>query len=364
LHDFKRAPYSQLSDFMLWWSDHEKDIFIELPGGLDAVTIQTVFKAKGLQYPVVIFPITDKSLKTMAGKNKSWLNPGLEKLDKLKSFPFSLSSLKETHLSNAYDEEQDNQKLDDINLLYVALTRAKHRLFILANKFVEKKSKQAMENMYNTFKPSAMLNEYLEDKKTSMIEEDFYRFGDSLRLSQSTPLDDSNFYYLKNFKGASWRNQINLSDSSQFKHLDEEYTNQIWGIYVHEVMSNIQSINDVPKALTRALYEGYIKQEDQVKISDYIKQIVNHPVLGQFYSPGLKVSNEADIIDFFGQFYRPDRLVFLKDKTVVIDYKTGKPNEKNKKQIREYAELLALMDYPNPDCYLVYLHDKVDVVKV
>ncbi len=96
----------------------------------------------------------------------------------------------------------------------------------------------------------------------------------------------------------------------------------------------------------------------------YIHQIVNHSILGAFYAEGLRVTNETDIIDSFGLFHRPDRLVFLKDKTIVIDYKTGKYDEKHKKQIREYAELLAQMDYPKPERYLVYLLDKIDVLKV
>ncbi|MCD6179153.1 MAG: UvrD-helicase domain-containing protein [Bacteroidales bacterium] len=364
LHDFKRSPYVQLSDFMLWWTEHEKDIFIELPNGLDAVTIQTVFKAKGLQYPVVIFPITDKSIRTKAGGDRSWLNPGVEKIDKLKSFPFSLSSLKETSLSLAYEEEQTNQKLDNINLLYVALTRAKHRLFILANKHKAVKSKKAAENIYNSFKPSAMFDEYLSDKDGFMLEEGFYRFGENLHFPESELIKDSDFYYLEKFNGASWRNYLNLSNSSKFTDLEEEYSSQIWGVYVHEVMADIQNITDVPKALNRALYAGLIKPEDKIKIGDYINQIISHPVLGQFYKQNLKVVNEADIIDSFGQLYRPDRLVFLNNKTVVIDYKTGKASEKHKKQIREYAELLALMNYPEPESYLVYLQENIGLVKV
>lgn len=364
LHEFKRMPYTQLSDFMLWWAEHEKNIFIELPRGLDAVTIQTVFKAKGLQYPVVIFPFTDKSLRTQAGRDKSWLNPKLGKLDKLKSFPFSLSSLKETTLSPAYDEEQANQKLDNINLLYVALTRAKHRLFVLGDKYEVKKSKKAADNLYDSFKPSAMLDEYLSDKQDFMVNDGFYRFGENIRLPDSKPIEDSSFYYLKKFSGASWRDHLSLSNSAQFNSQEEEHSQQIWGIYVHDVLASIQTIDDVPKALDRALYAGFLKQEDQLKISDYIKQIVNHSILGEFYMQGLKVANEADLIDSFGFFHRPDRLVFLEDRTIVIDYKTGKISDKHKKQIREYAELLALMNYPKPESYLVYLQDKLEVVQV
>lgn len=362
--EFKRTPYNLLNNFFVWWDEKEPDFFIELPNGLNAVTIQTVFKAKGLQYPVVIYPATDNSFQTQKAKNRAWLDPGIEKINQLKSFPFSTSSLKETKLSSAYEEEQSNQKLDDINIFYVALTRAKHRLFILVNKFEEKKSKKATENIYNVFKPSALFYEYLADKEEFMLNEDLYRFGKKLRFPESNQMEDSSFYYLKKFNGATWRNYLNLSNSPEFRQLEDEPSQQEWGIFVHDVLAKIQSVDDIPKALDHVLYEGFLNQDDQFKVKQYINQVVQNPILGAFFKNGLKVANEPEMLDSFGLFHRPDRLVFLNEKTIIIDYKTGKQSEKHKKQIREYAELLALMDYPEPESYLVYLHDKLDVVKV
>lgn len=363
LHDFKKSPYSQLSEFMKWWEEHEKEQFIELPSGLNAVTIQTVFKAKGLQYPVVIFPFTDKSLKTMAGRDKSWLNPGLENLSGLKSFPFSISSLKETPLSEAYTEDQSSQKLDNINLLYVALTRAKNRLVILSDKLEEKKGKKGNDD-YANFKPSLLMAEYLADKEDYLIEENLYRFGDVLRFPDAEPIADSSFYYLDKMRGSTWRNHLDLSNTSASADKEETYSQQLWGIYVHEVMAKVQNEADVEKALNRAAYLGLIKVEDKTIIGNYIQQIMEHPQLKAFYQRGVKLSNEGDIIDAFGFFHRPDRVVFFEDRTVIIDYKTGKKSDKHKQQIREYAELFAFMDYPKPEAYLIYLHDKLEVIEL
>lgn len=364
LIEFKRTPYNLLNDFFSWWNDKESKFFIELPKGLDAVTIQTVFKAKGLQYPVVIYPVTDSSFQTQSAKNKSWLNPGIENINQLKSFPFLISSLKDTSLSSAYEEEQSNQKLDDVNIFYVALTRAKHRLFILANQFEEKKSKKANENRYNSFKPSVLFNEYLAEKDEYIIDEGYYRFGKNRHFPVSNQIEDSHFYYLKKFYGASWRNYLKLSDSAQYQELDEDKSQKMWGIYVHEILADIQNIEDVARAQDRALYAGFLKSDQQKTISQYINQIIQHPILGEFYLKGLKVANEADLLDSFGLFHRPDRLVFLEDKTVIIDYKTGKPNEKHAAQIQEYADLLMQIGFPKVVSYLVYLHKEVEIIQV
>ncbi len=364
LQEFKQQAYSQLSDFLIWWPEHEEKFFIEMPNGLDAVMIQTVFKAKGLQYPVVIYPIFDKSLKTPSGKNKKWLKPEIEELDALNAFPLSIASLKDTRLSKVYEEDLDNQKLDNINLFYVALTRAKHRLFILADRHKKKKGKAAEVNCYAHFLPSAMFEEYLSTKKEQEVEPNRYRFGIQARLPEIIEIKDSDFYYLEEFKGADWRNHLHLTNSRVLNSVNTEASHLLWGIYVHEVMANIHDKRDVKKALEKAMYAGLIQAAELEKIGFYIEQIISHPQLGDFYEEGVKSANEADMIDSFGFFHRPDRLVFFDDKTIVIDYKTGKQNEKHQDQVRNYASLMAQLDYPNPEAYLVYLHDQIEVVKV
>ena len=55
---------------------------------------------------------------------------------------------------------------------------------------------------------------------------------------------------------------------------------------------------------------------------------------------------------------RPDKIILQKNKTIVLDYKTGAPNEKNKKQIRQYAYLLDQMGFPNVKGYLYYTNEQ------
>jgi ATP-dependent exoDNAse (exonuclease V) beta subunit len=364
LQEFKQQAYTQLSDFLIWWPEHEEKFFIEMPNGLDAVMIQTVFKAKGLQYPVVIYPIFDRSIKTPTEKNKKWLKPEIEELDALNAFPLSITSLKDTRLSEVYEADLDNQKLDNINLFYVALTRAKHRLFILIDRAKEKKKKSANAKPYAHFLPSAMFEEYLSTKKEQEVEANRYRFGTQARLPEAVETIDSDFYYLDEFKGADWRNHLHLTNSRILDSVNTEASHLLWGIYVHEVMANIHDKQDVEKALEKAMYSGLIQESELEKIGFYIEQIISHPQLSGFYEEGVKSANEADMIDSFGFFHRPDRLVFFDDKTIVIDYKTGKQNEKHQKQVRNYASLLAQLDFPNPEAYLIYLHDQIEVVKV
>ena len=91
---------------------------------------------------------------------------------------------------------------------------------------------------------------------------------------------------------------------------------------------------------------------------------MNHEQVGKFFTSGLTIKNEAEILMPDGHVQRPDRLVFSKDALIIIDYKTGKSESKHEKQIIGYANNLAGMGYKNIQKYLIYLNENVQVVEV
>ena len=364
IHEFKLSPYTQLADFLLWWEENKLGLFIDMPKGLNAVTIQTIFKAKGLQYAVVIFPIPDNSLITKNKKNTSWLNPGIERLEKLKFSPFSINKLQNTRLSSVYEQEQANSKLDDINLLYVAMTRAEHRLFILADQIRNKDGKSIPSPYDGALKPSFLFRDFLANHKECQLNDAHFRFGKMVSLPAEKPLDESGFYYLKSLQSERWRNYLELANTEELADQFEKKNLQNWGIQVHEILASILTVDDKEKAMNTAFYKGLINQQEVDMLSIYFDQLFLHPSLEPFYTSGALSANEAEIVDAFGLIHRPDRLVFFDDKTVIIDYKTGKENEKHKSQIFDYAQLMALLNYPKPESYLVYLNETIKVIAI
>ncbi|MBN2236781.1 MAG: hypothetical protein JW729_04430, partial [Bacteroidales bacterium] len=188
-------------------------------------------------------------------------------------------------------------------------------------------------------------------------------FGTQRKLPNRIEKDESKFYYLQKYQGQDWRIHLDLANTQNMEE-ESSYAKQIWGIYLHEILAHIESADDIEKTISRAAYAGLLGADDKVQVFQIVEQLLNHPLLSAYYKAGLHVANETDLVDEAGKLHRPDRLVFFKDKTIVIDYKTGKINEKHKKQIQEYADLLALMKYPNPECYLVYLDQNIEVVQI
>ena len=137
VNDYLVNKTGSVNDFLYWWNKRKDKASLIIPEGTNAVRIMTVHKAKGLEFPVVILPFTNWQVYQSGvswvdlNGTESPLPVGLFKLTK---------GLAEAGLNEFYEQEKNEQYLDNLNLLYVAFTRAVERLHIIA--FKSKTQKQ------------------------------------------------------------------------------------------------------------------------------------------------------------------------------------------------------------------------------
>src|SRR5690606_23737617 len=153
---------------------------IPSPEGNNAVRIMTIHKSKGLEFPVVIMPFAEEDY-SRKPKDKLWLDTTEIGLDIPKALVDNSSAVEGygENASAVFNLKKQEELLDNINVLYVALTRAEEQLYIISQTLKEKKEGGFPDNMASFF------IKYLIDRQIYDPGQFEYEFGDNNRLSDS-----------------------------------------------------------------------------------------------------------------------------------------------------------------------------------
>lgn len=362
VHSFGIKENNNISRFIDWWDENNKKLSVKSPEGKNAVRINSIHKAKGLEFPIVILPFASKKINVT--KASEWVNT-----ETIKTPPYLFlkinKNLQKTQYSEVYDKEYRKSMHDMVNMLYVAFTRAEQMLFVLSevdtNGLVIKPTKDYNAYLNLSSVQYTLINylinkEFLDDTKHK------YDFGNKIFYKNRKPDDNSNVVKFDNYISTDWRTQLHLKLKYNLSLFDSESTE--WGKRVHEILARWEDFDNTEEII--AYIENTLKcnEEELLKLKQYISNITSHALLKTYFEKGIKVLSERDIITPEGKVYRPDRIVFDDKQTTIIDFKTGKQNQKDSEQLKDYAYLLRNMDYPNIKAFIVYLHDDIEVLEV
>ncbi len=352
VYEFSSKNNSNIIGFVEWWEENNKDISIIVPEEINAVRIMTIHKAKGLEFPVVIYPFANDFLKLT--KNYSWTDFDDKDLPELKSVLIKTNkNLENTRYSEIYNDENKKSLLDMINLLYVVMTRPAKRLYVITSKN-NGKSKSVPEIFMN----------FLKEIKLWDDQQSIYKFGTKSN-SETSEKDKENTYNLKSFISHDWRKKILLSTkSTDTWDVEDPNKNMKWGNIVHYALSKINIYEDVDKSIKSLFFEGIIDNDEKEELSKKLNQLLSKPEIRIFFKKGLEIKNEADILLQNGKTYRPDRIIISEKKAIIIDYKTGKPEKHHIEQIKNYAKSLREIGYEGIQKFLIYIDDDIKLLEV
>ena len=343
-----------LPDLVKWWETKKLKLSIVVPDGLNAVKVMTIHKAKGLEFPVVIFPFAIQNLKT---KNKLWASCADSDLEGLAStLVNSTNSLDDTIFGDVYSEEKNKSMLDLINLLYVTLTRPSHQLYIL--------SQTPPKNAGESISVPIMLKGFLETQNLWKEEELTYTFGEKTIFLKTTS-DNDKTIIPESIISNRWFEKIHLSLRAPMQ-WNSESPGEIAekGSLVHLVLSEISTADELEPVLQKFKNNGTITEVEMKQMFTELERFINHNLVNPFFSDRYNALNEPEIIHPDGQVLRPDRLLFAYDKIYVIDFKTGKHQPGHEKQLKNYIETMKLMDSRRIEGVLLYVYDQNPVVYV
>lgn len=360
---------SELSAFIAYWE--EKLCSKTIPSGeVEGIRILSIHKSKGLEFHTVLLPFCDWKMENETYNHLVWCAPQHVPFSDLDIVPINYSTAMQQSI---YRDDFLNERLqlwvDNLNLLYVAFTRAKKNLIIWGKAgqkgTVSELLSQALESIL-AFETSPSFCMTKEERE----EGDIIYTGGELYLS-STKKDNYNSankllsepqrlpVHLESLEANIEFKQSNRS--ADFIRGEEEagekYIRQ--GQLLHNLFSVIRTRNDIPSAIERLRFEGIIesaKQEEQIrKLTEWA---LKHPLVEEWYSGSWNLYNECAIIYQENgelQTRRPDRVMMKNGEVIVVDFKFGKKRTAYNKQVRQYMNLLASMGYQHIRGYLWYV---------
>ena len=337
-------------EFLEWWEENNEKEAIVVPDDMDAIKVMTVHKSKGLEFPIVFLPFNWE-----IGKPKSelWVD-AKGKIQQMKVALLSNSKLlDDSEYADLRQEELNKALLDDLNVLYVAMTRPKHQLYI----YTEESSGG---EKYNAL--SKLMDYYFKDQEVQFP----YQEGELFPKKQDDKDDEPNDgYYLDYSPTENWRSVVQLKNSAQ-QLWDVELDKKEWGTLLHQALSKIHYLSDKDKVLESLKQDGLMNDSLKEKLKIRIEELLQEKSIQAFFSEDWEVKTEQEILQPDGDTYVPDRILFKDGLVQIVDYKTGSTaqQKKHENQIKNYAHLLQQMGYSNIQKFLIYTEEKDKVKKV
>lgn len=401
-----------IEDFLTYWEDElqKKAIAVD---GVDSIRIITIHKSKGLEFKHVIMPFCNWKIGPKAGLYPTlWCEITDKDFSKLPFIPVNYTG-KKALANSIYEnygmEEWAQDVVDNLNLLYVAFTRAKTSLYAISNQDTKDTSRtkliiETLKRICESAPEKAHIegfDEFLKaqdakstksKKKTEVGANEttterkpiILTYGQLIRESEEkSENNDKEKNVFSNDAEAVEMNINSYENSSiEFRQSNSsmEFAKDVTdesdakrmttiGNIMHMLFSKIRTIDDVEKNLKQFEFDGILYDDSLTPemLKNKLKEKFNNKIVSNWFSNKWTIFNECNIMRLVeGKIKeeRPDRVITNGKETIVIDYKFGKRNENYKDQVKRYMSLLTEMNYPEVKGVIWYVNEDDGIEEV
>jgi ATP-dependent exoDNAse (exonuclease V) beta subunit len=361
---------SDITAFLSYWDEEMQFKSVPNETGLSGVRAMTIHKSKGLQFHTVILPFCDWEM----AKYSNFRQKSLVWCDK-KNEPFNLeilpieysATMKQSVFAAEYAEETAQLWMDNLNVLYVAFTRAEHNLCILSKTSAGTGKRVLISDLiFNLTKSGALPGVFDEERQQltyGEISAERENDGDkenvlkynTKKYSEAVDFVSHAILYKDNiFRQSNKSKQFIVSGEAP---QENQYIRN--GNIMHTLFSNIKTIADIPVAVEKLIFEGLITHAEKESYVRQVESAITASGVEHWFSPSYTLFNECLILtrdeNNSTRTRRPDRVMVNQYEVLVVDYKLGEAHPRHQKQVKEYIGLLHEMGYANVKGYLWYV---------
>ncbi|NDV47804.1 ATP-dependent helicase [Paludibacter sp. 221] len=352
---FSVGKTADLNSFLKWWDKNGAKQTVPSPENQQSFRIMTIHKSKGLDFPVVIIPFCDWDLDSRM-RNILWCEPKEAPFNEFPLLPIEYSTkLSQSVFAADYFDEQMHQYIDNLNIAYVAFTRAKNELICFApapqrevTELGKMNSLAALLSVAFRLNPSTpdgliqLSGHYHTDEKRFVL-------GEDAQAPASTKKAETENEKITSYPTVSSADRLKIRHQSLDFWLENQQLTDSrinYGTVMHSILQEINHREDEEKVIQEFVRNGFISQKEAGIVRNDLATFWQIPGVQAWFAPGTKILNEATIITPKGDLYRPDRVVIKDNTATVIDYKFGNIESKHHiRQVKQYMDLIAGMGY-------------------
>ena len=380
LANYVNENTTDIQSFLTEWEENlsKKTIQSDETNGIRLISIH---KSKGLEFDHVIIPYCDWTLEKYSD-NIIWCKPDEAPFNDLPIAPIDYSP---KMMGSIYEKEYLHEHLqntvDNLNLLYVAFTRAAKSLYVVGKRGAKNSRSALIElclPLVAESMPEAQLEGMENNEAAIVFEYGTCQTSQPELPSQKNEKESSNPFLQKSeaisVSIRTYDSKVNFRQSNRSRDfiegedIDQQRRYIQAGSILHEIFSTIQTEKDIPEALQRLQFEGILYDEEMTaeRITSMLRKRLSDPRVASWFSPRWTLFNECTILsveDGEVHEHRPDRVITDGDEWIVVDFKFGHPDPEYHTQVRRYMDLLSSMGHQNIKGYLWYVYsNKIEEV--
>ena len=366
LNEYVLLKDKMIAGFLLHFNQNRNSYCITSSNEDDAVTISSIHKSKGLEYPVVIVPFVNWTFQ--ADSEKIWYELGEDessdlwmgderRLQQVYGRVNSTEVLAFPVLANQTQAEKEAIFLDALNMLYVATTRPKqslHLLLTVPDPEMHSKTISTYENSVGklvfdyaqSVSESTTLAPYFVGETPWNMS--YFSFSEtelipSLNHSQINSIEKRVRIQMGDAI-PSIQLRVNTVKSDLYTSASEkrEIGNQL-----HDLLAQLPDMDSWPVLRAKSTLD--------LSLLDALLAI---PKVQSFFNKEQLAFKEVDILCPDGKIIRPDRVNKVDGALQVIDFKTGRPKPEHHDQINRYKQTLVSMGHQVTEGVLIYVESK------